>query len=90
MNYYTVVVTYSSVVIVTDVLPASRLTYTAPNCCYYVRNQQATPITDIQKDTIANAVLNHAIAQNIPAIAVRKFVQPRLKKPTSDMKTLFD
>jgi hypothetical protein len=90
MNYFTAVVTYSSVVIVNDVLPASRLTYTAPGCCYYVRNQQATPITDIQKDTIANAVLNHAIGQNIPAIAVRRFVQPRLKKPTSDMKTLFD
>jgi len=90
MLYFTVQVGYAVALVEDGVAPKSTLAYTAPNVCYYVKNNTHESLTEIQKDVVANCVVNHALGMKIPAIAVRKFVAPRRKKPTSDLKTLFD
>jgi hypothetical protein len=81
MNAYTVVVSYKTAIVTDGIIATSRLSYYAPNTTYYILNKMASPLTEFEKDRVANVIVNHAIAQGISAIEVKKF-SPPYKKTT--------
>jgi hypothetical protein len=55
-----------------------------------VLNQNGSALSEIDKDRLANAIVNHAIGLGISAIEVKKFMQPYQKKKIPTQKSLFD
>jgi hypothetical protein len=79
MNAYTVVVGNRTAIVMDGIIATSRLAYYAPNTTYYILNKTASPLSELEKDRVANVVVNHAIAQGISAMEVRKFIAPYKK-----------